>query len=63
MAIHSHLLLMLLFALFVALVGGVLLKDTVREQIRTGAFLLASLVGGALVLGWLIVTLVRRSEA
>ena len=54
MAIHSHILLMTVFALFIALVGGVLLKDTPREQAKTGALLLVSLLGGAFVVGWLL---------
>jgi len=50
----SHLLLMALFAGCVAVVGGVLLKDTPREQARTAAEIFGSLAGAALVLGWVL---------
>jgi hypothetical protein len=39
----SHLLLMALFAGCVAVVGGVLLKDTLRQQARTAAEIFGSL--------------------
>jgi hypothetical protein len=54
MAIHSHILLMTVFALFVALVGGVLMRDTIREQVRSGAIIFVSLLGAAFVAGWLL---------
>ena len=54
MNVQSHALLMCLFALCVAVVGGTMLKDTVREQVRTGAAIFGSLVGGALVLAWVL---------
>jgi hypothetical protein len=54
MAIHSHLLLMVVFAGFVALVGGVLMRDRLREQFRAGATIFASLFGTAVILGWLL---------
>jgi uncharacterized membrane protein YeaQ/YmgE (transglycosylase-associated protein family) len=50
----SHLLLMALFAGCVAVVGGVLLKDAARQQARTAAEIFGSLVGAALVLGWVL---------
>jgi uncharacterized membrane protein YeaQ/YmgE (transglycosylase-associated protein family) len=50
----SHLLLMALFAGCVAVVGGVLLKDTLRQQARSAAEIFASLVGAALVIGWIL---------
>lgn len=54
MAIHSHVLLMAIFAVFVALVGGVLMRDAPREQVRAGATILVSLLGTAFVIGWLL---------
>ncbi|MCX6539904.1 MAG: hypothetical protein NT151_13365 [Acidobacteria bacterium] len=54
MAIHSHVLLMAVFAAFVALVGGVLMRDAPREQVRAGATILVSLLGAAFVIGWLL---------
>jgi TRAP-type C4-dicarboxylate transport system permease small subunit len=50
----SHLLLMALFAGCVAVVGGVLLKDTPREEARAALGIAGSLVGAALVLGWVL---------
>ena len=50
----SHLLLMALFAGCVAVVGGVLLKDTLGQQARSAAGIFGSLVGAALVLGWIL---------
>ena len=54
MAIHSHVLLMAVFAAFVGLVGGVLLKDAPRGQVRAGVTIVVSLVGAAFVIGWLL---------
>ena len=54
MSIQSHLLLMAVFALFVALVGGVLLKDTTRRQARAGAEIFGGLMAGAIILGWVL---------
>ena len=50
----SHLLLMALFAGCVAVIGGVLLKDGPRQQARSAAEIFGSLVGAALVLGWIL---------
>lgn len=54
MTLHSHLLLMTIFAAFAGLVGGVLLDDAPRKQLRAGAAIFASLIGGAFVLGWIL---------
>ena len=51
---QSHLLLMAVFAFCVALVGGVMLKDTVRQQVRAGAEIFGGLIGGAIVIGWIL---------
>ena len=51
---RSHFLLLLVFSFFIALVFGALLRDDPREQIRFGALMFASLVGAAVVLGWLM---------
>jgi heme A synthase len=50
----SHIAYLLLFSFFVSVVFAVLLKDTPREQARTGGLLFAGFVGAALVLGWLM---------
>ncbi len=54
MSLHSHLLLMALFAFFVALVGATLLKDDLRGQLQTGGKIFGSLVGAGIVLGWVL---------
>ncbi|MEI6668615.1 MAG: hypothetical protein WCP29_10705 [Acidobacteriota bacterium] len=54
MPIHSHVLLMVVFAALVASVGGVLLKDERRAQVQSGATIFASLIGSAFVVGWLL---------
>ena len=51
---RSHFLLLLVFSFFIALVFGALLRDDPREQIRFGALMFGSLVGAAVVLGWLM---------
>ena len=50
----SHFLLMVLFAFFVSLVFAVLLKDTPREQLKTGGMMFAGFIVSAYVLGWLM---------
>lgn len=51
---QSHFLLLLLFSFFLALVFAVLLRDDPREQLRFGVLMFGSLVGAAVVLGWLM---------
>jgi heme A synthase len=51
---HSHLLLLTIFALFVSLVFAILTKDDAREQIRFGGMLFAGFLIAAVVLGWLM---------
>lgn len=50
----SHFLVLVLFAFFVSLVFAVLLHDTAREQVRTGALMLGAFIAAAFVLGWLM---------
>ncbi|MEZ5290497.1 MAG: hypothetical protein R2745_05405 [Vicinamibacterales bacterium] len=50
----SHLLLLVLFAAFVALVFAVIAHDEPREQARLGLRILAGFVAAGLVLGWLM---------
>jgi hypothetical protein len=45
---------MALFAACVAVVGGVLMKETPAQQARGAAEIFASLMGAALVLGWIL---------
>ena len=51
---RSHLFLMLLYAAFVSAAGGVLLKETAAEQLRTAGVMMAGLVGAAVVAGWIL---------
>ena len=50
----SHLLVMALFAALVSTVFSVLMRDSVREQLRLGALLFGGFMVSALVLGWLL---------
>ena len=49
---QSHFFLMVLYAALVGLVGGVLMKETPSEQVRAGAAIAGSLLGGAVAAGW-----------
>jgi hypothetical protein len=51
---HSHLLLLVLFAFFVSLVFAVLTKDDIREQARFGGMMFGGFVASAVVFGWLM---------
>ena len=51
---HSHMLLLVVFAFLVAVVFALIAKDDPREQLRFGGMLFAGFVGAALVLGWLM---------
>lgn len=51
---HSHLLLLILFAFFVSLVFALIAKDDAQEQLRFGGMLFAGFIASALVLGWLM---------
>jgi uncharacterized membrane protein len=51
---HSHLLLMGLFAFFVSLVFAVIAKDDVRAQVRFGGLMFAGFIVAAVVVGWLM---------
>ncbi|MGE0816830.1 MAG: hypothetical protein AB7O28_03070 [Vicinamibacterales bacterium] len=50
----SHLLLLVLFAAFVALVFATIAHDEPREQARLGLRIMAGFVAAGLVLGWLM---------
>ena len=53
----THLGLMTVFALFVSVVFATLMRDDPREQMRLGAKMLGGLVGGGIVVGWLLYAL------
>lgn len=50
----SHVGLMVIFALFVSVVFGTLMRDEPTEQLRFGARLFAAFVVGGIALGWLL---------
>lgn len=51
---HSHLLLLVLFAFFVSAVFALLSKDEAREQVRFGTLMFGGFIAAAIVLGWLM---------
>ena len=51
---HSHILLLFVFAFFVSLVFAALTKDDLREQARFGGLLFAGFLVSAVVFGWLM---------
>ena len=51
---HSHLFLLVLFALFVSLVFSVIARDNAREQIKLGGLMFAGFLASAIVLSWLM---------
>src|SRR4029078_6882279 len=53
-SVHSHLLLLVLFALLVSIVFAVLMRDELKTQLQFGVVLVGSFVVGAIVLGWLM---------
>jgi undecaprenyl pyrophosphate phosphatase UppP len=50
----SHVGLMILFALFVSVVFGTLMRDDPKQQLRFGAQLFAAFVVGGISLGWIL---------
>jgi hypothetical protein len=51
---HSHLVLLVIFAFFVSLVFAVIAKDETRDQLRFGGMMFAGFLVSAIVLGWLM---------
>lgn len=51
---HSHFVLLALFAFFVSFVFALIARDEAAEQLRFGAMLFAGFLGSAVVLGWLM---------
>lgn len=51
---HSHILLLVLFAFFVSLVFAVLMRDDARAQLRFGGLLFGGFIASAIVLGWVM---------
>ncbi|HEY7171727.1 MAG TPA: hypothetical protein VH417_12840 [Vicinamibacterales bacterium] len=51
---HSHILLLVVFAFFVSLVFAVIARDDLREQARFGGLMFGGFLVAAIVLGWLM---------
>ncbi len=51
---HSHFVLLVLFAFFVSLIFAVIAKDDPFEQLRFGGLMFGGFIVSALVLGWLM---------
>jgi hypothetical protein len=51
---HSHVVLLTLFAFFVSLIFAVIAKDDAREQLRFGGLMFSGFLVSAIVLGWLM---------
>ncbi|HZP47562.1 MAG TPA: hypothetical protein VFB07_03435 [Vicinamibacterales bacterium] len=51
---HSHFLLLVLFALFVSVVFSVIAKDDPRDQLRYAGVMFGGFIVSAIVLGWLM---------
>ena len=50
----SHFVAMVTFALFVSVVFSALMRDEPAEQLRLGLRMFAGLVGGGILVGWLL---------
>jgi hypothetical protein len=51
---HSHLLMMALFAFFVSLVFAVIAKETARDQMKLGSLMFAGFMLAGIVVSWLM---------
>ncbi len=51
---HSHFLLLVIFAFFVSLIFSVIAKDDPRDQLRYGGLMFGGFIVAAIVLGWLM---------
>jgi len=51
---HSHLVMMALFAFFVSLVFAVLAKDTARDQAKLGGLMFSGFMLVGIVVSWLM---------
>jgi uncharacterized membrane protein len=59
MILQSHLLSMVLYALFVSVVLTLIRRDTVKSRVRYGLFLFGVMVVGALLFGWFMFLFVK----
>ena len=59
MILQSHLLTMILYAAFVAVVLAFLRRETPKARLRYGLTLFLIMVGGAIVFGWFMFLFMR----
>jgi hypothetical protein len=52
--VHSHFLLMAIFAFFVSLVFAVIAKDAPADQLRFGGLMFGGFLASAVALSWLM---------
>jgi hypothetical protein len=59
MILQSHLLSMVLYALFVSVVLTLIRRDTIKARVRYGLFLFGVMVVGALLFGWFMFLFIK----
>jgi hypothetical protein len=60
MILESHLLSMIIYAFFVALVLSLIRRSDLKGRLRYGLLLFAVMTFGAIVFGWLMFLFVKR---
>jgi uncharacterized membrane protein len=60
MILESHLLSMIIYAFFVALVLSLIRRANLKERLRYGLLLFAVMTAGAIVFGWLMFLFVKK---
>ncbi|HDT13981.1 MAG TPA: hypothetical protein ENO03_06455 [Candidatus Aminicenantes bacterium] len=60
MIFESHLLSMVVYAFFVALVMALIRRPDLKSRLRYGLLLFAVMTAGALVFGWLMFLFIKR---
>jgi hypothetical protein len=60
MIFESHLLSMIVYAFFVALVLALIRRADVKSRVRYGLLLFAVMTAGALVFGWLMFLFIKK---
>lgn len=59
MILRSHLLSMIIYAVFTAVVLALIRRETPKARLRYGLFLFAVMVAGALLFGWFMFLFIR----
>jgi len=60
MIFESHLLSMVVYAFFVALVLALIRRSTTKERVRYGLTLFGLMVAGALAFGWFMYLFIKK---